>query len=851
MNVWLFLRMLLRESRGARGRLLFFGACVASGVAAVVGVAALIAQIEQGLHLRSRELLGGDLAVEARSPLPDIVPLLPAASRASLVQRAQLCILSSVVRNERGNSRLAELKAVAAPDHTYPLAGSFELTPKRPLYELLRDDTVLVARAFLDAGELALGDILYVGGVPFHVTGVIEREPDPLTASFVFGPRVLMTQAGLERTHLLGFGHRVRYRSLLRFDDALSPERLEQAKHALETRIPGAGSYVRVESHLDAQPTLRNTLDRVRSYLGLVALLSLLIAAAGVSQIVAGWLAQATPQTAILRCLGLRPREVLLFYLAQIGWLACAASVLGAALGVLLAWLIARAHPELIPGGALARIPIAAALRGCGLGVGMALVFSLPPLVSVWKVSPARVLRAEAEPLPVPRWLSAAAISTLATGVLLAALLQTASWTRAAVFALAVGAIGGGLWCAARALLWCVGRLAHRSLPALLRHGAAALRRPGAGVVSSTVALGMGNLVLLTIGLVQDVMSRELVTALPADAPSVFLLDIQPDQWADVERAAQRARATHIQRAPIVMARLSAVDGRSVEQLVRTRASNPSEQEHERWVLTREQRITSLRSLPENNHIVAGTLWSKPGTTEMSVEADFARDLGAHLGSRLRFDVQGVPVEFEVTSLRTVEWRRFAVSFFLVAEPGALDDAPQFLLGAARVPAETQQAMQDELAKLLPNVVMLRVQELLDRASELVLQLGVMIRLLGGFAVLTGLIILAGSVAATQLRRTREVALLKTLGLTRLRVATLFAVEYSLLGLVAGAISAVGAYALTLLFTRGVLELMTWPSLAVCLVGWLAVSLLSVLAGLLASVRALTIAPLTVFRQQF
>lgn len=850
MSFAMFLRMLLRESRGARGRLLFFGTCVATGVAAVVGVAALIEQIEHGLHVRSRELLGGDLAVESRQPLPDVLPLLPAAARSGPVQRVEVAVLSSVVRSASGKSRLAELKAVAAEDQRYPLAGALEITPKQPLYSLLKDDSVLVARAFVEAGELAIGDTLYVGGEPFRVAGVIEREPDPLTASFVYGPRVLMTRAGLERTKLLVLGHRVRYRTLLRFDQPLELRALEQIKQGLEKALPGGGAYVRVESHAEAQPALRGTLDRVREYLGMVSLLSLLIAAAGVAQIVGAWLAETTPQTAILRCLGLRPREVLWLYLAQIGWLGFLGSVVGALFGLGVPWLIAHAYPELVPSDTFQWLPMAAVLRGLVLGVGMSLVFSLPPLTAVWNVSPALVLRADAASLPAPRGVRIAASLALCAGVLLAAYAQTSHWLRALMFTVGVSVLGVCLWFGARGLLWCVGHLPRGSLPVLLWQGAAALLRPGVGVVSSIVALGMGNLVVLGIGLLQGVLSGELATALPPDAPSVFMLDIQEDQWPELERTVQAAGATHIQHAPVVMARLSKVDGRGVEELVQARARDESDQERERWVFTREQRITSLNTLPDNNTIVAGALWTKPGVQEVSVEADFARDLGAKLGTRLTFDVQGVPVEFEVTSLRSVEWRRFAVSFFLVAEPGSLDDAPKFLLGAARVPRETQQRLQDDLAKQWPNVTVVRVQDILERAAEMVTQLAVAIRMLGAFAMLTGLLILAGGVAATQLRRAREVALLKTLGVTRGQVALLFAVEYVLLGIVAGVISAAGAYVLTLLFTRGVLDLTTLPSLLACLIGLVSVAVLSVGAGLLASLRALAVAPLEVFREQ-
>ncbi|HKP60886.1 MAG TPA: FtsX-like permease family protein [Polyangiales bacterium] len=435
-------------------------------------------------------------------------------------------------------------------------------------------------------------------------------------------------------------------------------------------------------------------------------------------------------------------------------------------------------------------------------------------------------------------------------GVLLAAFAQAEQPLLAVAFAGGVTLTAALLWLSARGLLFGVGRLPRARLPALVWQAAAALARPGAGATGSIVALGMGSLAVLGIALVQGVLGREIVGALPPDAPSVFMVDVQPDQWSGVERALRGAGAAHVQNVPVVMARLRAVDGRDIEQLVAERGATNGERERASWVLTREQRVTSLRALPESNRIVEGALWSKPGTPELSLEAEFARDLGAKLGSRLRFDVQGVPVEFEVTSIRKVEWRSFAVNFFLVAEPGTLDDAPQFILAAARVPAGAEQRLQDELAKQYPNVTLLRVRELLERAAAIVAQIALAVRLLGGFAALTGVIILAGAVAASQLRRAREAALLKVLGLTRLQVAGMFAIEYALAGAVAGAIAVVGAYLLALIFTRGVLELLSTPSLAACVAGWGLTVGLSVIAGLTASYRALQNPPLTIFRQQ-
>lgn len=848
MNLRLFFRTMWRESRGAKGRLLFFGACVAVGVAAVVGIASLVDALELGLRARSRELLGGDLAIDSRRPLPDLGPLLPPEYRE--LPRAELRILSSMVRTQAGASHLAELKAVSTQHGNYPLAGTLQLEPRRPLHELLRDDTVLIAPQLRDALQLKVGDTLYVGGKALRIAGIIVAEPDPLGFSFSFGPRLLMTRTALEQTNLLGFGSRSRFRTLLAFPPGSSEAELGRVQALLEQRIPGAGSYVNVESHREAQPALRSSLEKVQQYLGLVALLSLLVASVGVSQIVSSWLSQAAPQTAVLRCLGARPRDVFLLYLGHVLLLSLLGSLLGALLGVCVPALVARTQPDVLPRAALQSALLWPMLRGVLLGVGSALLFSLPPLTAVWKVAPASVLRAEASPLPVPRAVRISSFALAGLGLFAAALLQSRALLPALAFTGGVSVLAGLLWLGARALTACVALLPRHRLSPLLWHGAAAMARPAAGTTGSIVALGMGTLVILSIVLIQDVLGHEIESALPHDAPSVFMVDIQPDQWPEVERICRSVGALRIDSVPVVMGRLLAVDGVSVAQLMKQRGIAANERGRDQWALSREQRITFAKQLPRDNRIVEGALWSDPKRPELSLEQGFARELGAKLGSSLRFDIQGVPMDFQVTSLRNVEWRSFSINFFLVAEPGALDDAPQIRLAAAQVDATAEQSLQDQLARLYPNVTVLRVREMLTRAGDMLRQAALAVRLLGIFSVITGLVILVAAVAAGQLRRAREAALLKTLGQTRLQVAAMFSVEYALSGAVSGVLGAAGAYALAASFTRQVLKLPSWPAWQSCMVAVLTTIVLSVLGGLLASARALRVRPLEVLRNR-
>ena len=122
-------------------------------------------------------------------------------------------------------------------------------------------------------------------------------------------------------------------------------------------------------------------------------------------------------------------------------------------------------------------------------------------------------------------------------------------------------------------------------------------------------------------------------------------------------------------------------------------------------------------------------------------------------------------------------------------------------------------------------------------------------RLLGAFTVLAGIAILAGAVSAGAVRRGRQVALYKTLGMTRAQVVAVFAVEYALVGLVAGVIGTVGGVVLAWLVTRFGFEIAWAWSPGVYATAVATTVVLSVVAGLAASARALAVRPLAVLRQ--
>jgi putative ABC transport system permease protein len=865
-----FFNALRRESRGSRGRLAFFVACLSVGVSAVVAVAGLSSSLDEGIRSEARQLLAADLAIDGSRPLPpdlDFAKLgLAGAERTEIRETVTVVAAPAPSADRPGPSQLVELKVVHGD---YPFYGVLKLQPQRPLRELLRPDTAVVAGELLAHLHLRAGDTLRIGGQPFRIAGVVLSEPDRISISMTLGPRVFLSAEGFARTPLAARGSRIGHRTLLKLP-AGSRIAVEDLEERLRQALPETG--YRIQTYSDAQPALRDNLARVGRFLGLVALLSLFVGGIGVAQSVRAWLAGRMDAIAVLKCLGLRPREILPLYLGQTILLGLAGSLVGIAAGAAFQLALPRLFPDLIPAELIRPWQPVALLRGLGLGVGVAVLFSLPPLSAVLRVPPARVLRRDAEPLPTHRWAAALTLAVLAAGVWIMASVQAHSWDLGARFTGGVTLAAALLAGAAVLVSWAVRRLPRTSVRSLwLRHGLASLARPGAAAISAIVALGLGVLVVVAMSLVERRLTAELSAEMPTDAPTAFLVDIQPAQWPGVQALLHRGGALRIDSVPVVMARLSAIDGKSVEELAREDRKDQENGENgenrgerrdreggrgahrgggRRWALSREQRLTYMRELPQDNVVVAGSLWNDPAHAEVSVEQGFAEGLGLKLGSDLRFDVQGVPVDLKVTSLRTVDWKTFGINFFLVVEPGVLDTAPQQRLAAVQLPKGGEQRVQDLLAAAYPNITVLRIREILEKIVKVMDRISLGIRFLGGFTVLAGIAILAGAVSAGSVRRGREVALLKTLGMTRRGVAGAFAVEYALIGLVAAAIGAGGGYVLAWgVITRGfklTWQLQPWP-LAVALTAGVA---LTIIAGLAASLHALERRPIEVLRSE-
>ena len=372
-----------------------------------------------------------------------------------------------------------------------------------------------------------------------------------------------------------------------------------------------------------------------------------------------------------------------------------------------------------------------------------------------------------------------------------------------------------------------------------------------------TVAIGVGVMVIVSIAVIKTSLLEALGERMPTKAPSFFFIDIQPDQREEFERLIKPWTENGNYRVtPVVRSRLSAIDGKRIDPEAHKGKRNG-------WYFTREYVLTALADLPKDNEIAKGQWWNdgdgslksvrlsnQEHPTGLSIEAEAAKNLGLDLGSTVEFDVQGVPLLTKIENMRKVDWGNFSMNFFMILFPGALNDAPMTFIATARVSKNNEIPLQQALVKKLPNVTAINVGDVLDNIANLLQQLAWAIQGMAFLCIMNGTIVMTAALSTTRYRRLYESAILKALGGTRRMIAQSLALEFGLLGTLAGIIGIVLASVLSWSILHFFLDL-EWAVEVGTLISACAMTiLLTLIVGFLSSYRLLAHPPLSVLREE-
>ncbi|SMF78119.1 putative ABC transport system permease protein [Tistlia consotensis] len=789
----LSLRLARRELRsgpasGFRGFRIFL-ACLLLGVAAIAAVGSLAQAMLDGLEQNGRALLGGE--AELRLLHREATPAELAWLTANSGRLSETAELRAMARDPGGGQRrLVELKAV---DGSYPLYGALATEPAGlgPAALAERDGSwgALVDPALLGRLGLEVGDRLAIGGLDYRIRGTIRHEPDRAGRVFSFGPRVMVALASLPATGLVQPGSLIEYH--YRLD--LPPGRaFADWRKRLVAALPESGW--RIRGLAQAAPGIQRFVEQVRLFMTLVGLTALLVGGVGIANAVGSYLEQKKPTIATLKCLGAPAFLIFRAYLWQVLALALLGTLGGLVVGALVPLAVGPLLSERlnfqVAGGLY---PGALALAAL-FGLLTTLAFSLWPLARAQQVPAVALFRdtvQRARRWP-PRW-AVAATGLAALALAGTAVLGTSDSRLALGFILGAALALAAFRLAAHGLVRVAERLPRPRRPDL-RLALANLHRPGAPTANVAMSLGLGLTVLVAIALIQGNLRQRVLEELPAEAPSFYFIDIQPDEVATFQKIVGATPGVVAEtRVPMLRGRITRVNGKRPEDLQIPKQVT--------WVFQGDRGLTWRATPPEGAKLTEGQWWPADyrGAPLVSLDDEVGKALGLHPGDHLTINVLGRDFTVEIANLRTVEWADLKINFVMIFSPGLLEGAPHQDIATVRLQpgpddalgqAAAEDALERRVTDALPNVSAIRVKEALQTFAQMLDSIAAAVTATAGVTLLAGTLVLAGAVAAGHRRRIYDAVVLKVLGATRADIGRAFLLEYGLIGLVTALLAA-------------------------------------------------------------
>ena len=775
----LALRMLRRDWRAGELRVLVAALVLAVGSVGTVGLFA--DRVKGALTTQANLLLGADLMISGDRTLP--ATFADNARQRGLATTPVIRFNSMVPPGARApadaSAILSDVKAVGAG---YPLRGVIVLAdPARPegvvANGIPKRGEVWPDQRLADRLGVAIGDRISVGEATLTVSAIVQSEPEVAGVVFALGPKLLLNVDDVPATNLLQPGNRATWRLLVA--DRAGTGTLEAYRTWLAAEMkPGQ----RLETVRDLRPEVRQTLDRAEKFLGLAALVAVLLAAVAVALAASRYLRRHLDAAAMFRCFGAKVGQTLALFFVQflaLGVAACAAGVVVALAGQqLLVMLLSSVVATDLPPPTW--LP---AVTSFATGMLLLFGFALPPLIALASVPPLRVLRRD---LPRPR---AGGLLAYVLGATTIALLIGFQAREAQAGLIMVGGVAGLLLVAAASawgLLALLKRLPQRGVT--WRFGLANLRRRAFASSLQIGALALGLMALLLLTVVRGDLMRNWRANLPPDAPNQFLINVLPDQVADARAQLRQGIGIDVPFRPMVRGRLVAVNDAALD-------TKKFGDIRARRLAEREFNLSWTDALPKANRVTSGTFWT-PATAAadagMSLEEGIAETLGVKLGDALTFDIAGSKVTAKVTSLRKVDWDSFRVNFFALFPPGPLDAMPATYISAFRAP-DSNNAWLPALVQKYPNILVIDIGEIVRQVQGIMDSVSRAVEFVFLFTLAGGLLVLQAAIAATQDERKFDAAILRTLGASQRQLVTVQVAEFLLLGALAGLVAAVGA----------------------------------------------------------
>ncbi|MBM3618792.1 MAG: FtsX-like permease family protein, partial [Alphaproteobacteria bacterium] len=691
-----------RELRHGWRHFVTFLACLVLGITVITSIGTLGAAINDAMEAEADSLLGGnaEVTLTAGEATGDQLAALQYFGKTSHV------ITTRAMLRHGENPLLVEVKAV---DEAYPLIGEMTLADGADRAASFTPDSIVVDKSLLEQLDAEIGDKVSIGSADYTIAAVLTREPDRVVQIFTFGPRVMLSPTALERSGILSGYSLARHHYRIAFNDAASVEALEaKVKETFRE-----GSW-RIKTTTDGNESVDRFLGQLTLFLTLSGLATFLIGGIGIGSSVRAFMEKKIATIAVMKTIGASRRQILQVYVLVIG----ALTVIGSLVGIVLSAAIVTAFLPIISQW----LPIAegtvfdagSALLAGWYGLLITFLFSLPALVSALGIRPSLLFRSSAGITPLPSDRRIWPIIAVLLVLLLVTLFVNFTDTRFIVgfvgVAIASFLVFGGC---TRLVQLIASRMKVRQ--PWLRLALGNLHRPGATTGTVVLAIGVSLTVLVAVALTEANFQHRITEVVEADAPSLFMMDIQPEQRDPLRSLlVEAAGEDKVMMFPMVRGRITALNGQPV--------SEESVDEDVRWAVRGDRGLSYGANPPQNANIVQGEWWPADyrGAPQASIDERFLAGMNLKLGDTMTLDILGEEVTATITSARRMNYTTFQMNFAIMLSPGVIDDFPQTQLATVYLPdsAANRQAVLREVARQFPNVTTIRTTEAVTRVKE-------------------------------------------------------------------------------------------------------------------------------------
>ncbi|WPP52334.1 ABC transporter permease [Catalinimonas niigatensis] len=837
---WL-LKMAWRDSRKNRSRLLLFVSSIVIGIAALVAINSFSDNLQQDIEGEAKALLGADLVVEARQPISEST--IQFFDSLGARRSSEVSFASMILFPKNDGTRLVQVRAL---EGEFPYYGEIQTDPPAASQEFRGQLKALADNTLMLQFDADTGDSIKVGELTFQLEGRIQKVPGQAGITSTVAPPVYIPMEYLEETGLLQKGSRLNYKLYLKFPDDTDVQAL--LADVIEPRLEK--EELRFDDVEERKEEIGDTYKNLTGFLNLVAFVALLLGCIGVASAVHIYIREKLLSVAILRCLGGKGKHGFGIYLIQIIVMGLFGSVVGAALGASIQFILPEVFSGMLPVEVDLEISWRAIIQGVLIGLIISILFALLPLISIRKTSPLRTIRASHEESSERDPLQYLIIALVVLFVGVFSFFQLRTWQQAALFTLGVIVAFLLLGAIAKLMMWAVKKYFPSSWHYVWRQSLSNLYRPNNQTLVLIITIGLGTALISTLFFVQNLLLEKVEFTAEQDQANMVLFDIQDDQEASLVELTRSYDLPVLQRVPIVSMRVEGIKDRSVAEIKEDTSTHVRT-----WVLNREYRVTYRDSLTDAETIVqgewSGEVNSPEDTIWVSLEDGIAEDMQVEIGDKVSFNVQGAIIDTYVGSIREVDWQRMQTNFLVVFPEGVLERAPKFHVLITRVDSDQQAAsFQQAVVRQFPNVSVIDLQLILQTIDAIIAKVSFVIRFMAFFSIITGIIVLIGSVIISKFQRIQESVLLRTIGASRRQILNINALEYFFLGSLATLTGVLIAFIASWALAQFNFETPFSPSFLPVVVTYFIITGLTVLIGLSNSRGVVNNPPLEILRKE-